>query len=56
MSQSKANFLIGHLGFARDKVQEREEREDFDAIVTQLKKFFEGPQHRFMAMQIFSIC
>ncbi|KHJ83391.1 hypothetical protein OESDEN_16912 [Oesophagostomum dentatum] len=57
--QMKANFLIGYLdGVAREKVEElsADQRNDFDAIVTHLKAFFEGPQHRYMARQSLSTC
>ncbi|EYC22233.1 hypothetical protein Y032_0017g3229 [Ancylostoma ceylanicum] len=58
-SQQKANFLICYLdGVAREKIEElsEQDRADYDAIVTHLKKFFEGPQHRYMARQSLSAC
>ncbi|KAK6018595.1 hypothetical protein OSTOST_15813, partial [Ostertagia ostertagi] len=58
-SQQKACFLIGYLdGVAREKVKELpdEERNSLEAIVANLKKYFEGPQHRYMARQALSSC
>ncbi|KAL6735566.1 hypothetical protein Aduo_005994 [Ancylostoma duodenale] len=50
-SQQKANFLICYLdGVAREKIEElsEQERADYTSIVAHLRKFFEGPQHRYM--------
>ncbi|KAL6730190.1 hypothetical protein Aduo_001183 [Ancylostoma duodenale] len=58
-SQQKANFLICYLdGVAREKIEElsEQERADYTAIVAHLRKFFEGPQHRYMARQSLSAC
>ncbi|EPB67177.1 hypothetical protein ANCCEY_13731 [Ancylostoma ceylanicum] len=47
-SQQKANFLFCYLdGVARKKIEElsEQDRSDYNAIVTHMKKFFEGPQH-----------
>ncbi|KIH67742.1 hypothetical protein ANCDUO_01921 [Ancylostoma duodenale] len=52
----EANFLTDDM--AHEKVQEltAEGREYFDTIVTHLKKFFEEPQHRYMARPTLSFC
>ncbi|KAL6739310.1 hypothetical protein Aduo_012780 [Ancylostoma duodenale] len=58
-SQQKADFLICYLdGEAREKIEElrEQERVDYSTIVAHLRKFFEGPQHRYMARESLSVC
>ncbi|KIH68763.1 hypothetical protein ANCDUO_00894 [Ancylostoma duodenale] len=56
-SQQKGNFLTSYLdGAAREKVEALNEQEcaDYSAIVAHLRKFFEEPQHCYMARQSLS--
>ncbi|WKX99884.1 hypothetical protein Q1695_014620 [Nippostrongylus brasiliensis] len=49
-----ADFLVGHLdGVAREKVEElpKEARKDFNAIVSNIPAYFEGPDQRDIACQ-----
>ncbi|VDO70259.1 unnamed protein product [Heligmosomoides polygyrus] len=58
-SEQKANLLVAYLeGVAREKIEElsKEECRSFDAVVTHLRSFFEGPHHRYMARQTLSSC
>ncbi|KHJ86925.1 hypothetical protein OESDEN_13311 [Oesophagostomum dentatum] len=55
----KANFLIGYLDdVAREKIEELsdDDRKSFESVVAHLKKFFEGPQQRYLARQSLSSC
>ncbi|KHJ95769.1 hypothetical protein OESDEN_04281 [Oesophagostomum dentatum] len=58
-SRSTATSLIRQVnqnGVARDKVEELpgDQKESFDAVVAHLRRFFEGPQQRYMARQALS--
>lgn len=57
--EQKTNFLIGFLdGVAREKTEEMtmDDRRDYDRVVAHLKGYFEGPQQRYMARQLFASC
>lgn len=58
-SQRKATLVICYLdGVAREKIEEliEQDRTDYNAIVPHLRKFFEGPQYRYMVRQSLSSC